>query len=236
LAVGTFIEVDPLFLSELRKLEMDEPEVIEEIAETGSIAHLKWIPRRLRKVFKTAHDIDPEWHLVHQAAWQVWVDAAVSKTINLRHDEPPETVEKVYKLAWKLRLKGITVYRDRSKSKQVIYFGIKKREARPGESKESSQETAEVSGIAGEKPVLVIKPQLTENKEQDIAASQNAINVSSNVKAQNKMTERNSINNDADTENRMAPRVSRVRLGKGKIKELITVSAEYAGGCPTCDI
>ena len=235
-AVGTFIEVDPLFLSELRKLEMDEPEVIEEIAETGSIAHLKWIPRRLRRIFKTAHDIDPEWHLVHQAAWQVWVDAAVSKTINLRHDEPPETVERVYKLAWKLRLKGITVYRDRSKSRQVIYFGIKKKEAKAEESKESGHEGLEEAGIAGEKPVLVIKPQLIENKERSLPGARSATEASSNIEAQSVSAESKSTGEEANTDNRMAPKVSRVRLGKGKIKELVTVSAEYAGGCPTCDI
>jgi ribonucleotide reductase alpha subunit len=209
--------------------------VIEEIAETGSIAHLKWVPRRLRRIFKTAHDIDPEWHLVHQAAWQVWVDAAVSKTINLRHDEPPETVERVYKLAWKLHLKGITVYRDRSKSRQVIYFGIKKKEAKGREEREAADEKGEETGLAGEKPVLVIKPRLGENQTLSSTSIQSNTAATPSVKVQEEVVE--SVGKKENLhENRMTPRVTRVRLGKGRVRDLITVSAEYAGGCPTCDI
>ncbi|GAB6147874.1 adenosylcobalamin-dependent ribonucleoside-diphosphate reductase [Stetteria hydrogenophila] len=224
-AVGTFIEVEPLFLEELRKLEMDEPEVIEAIAETGSIAHLKWVPRRLRRLYRTAHDIDPEWHLAHQAAWQAWVDAAVSKTINLRHDEPPSTVERVYRLAWRLRLKGITVYRDRSKSQQVIYFGIKSKKA---EGKEEAE-----PGIPGEKPALVIKPQQEEAKPGSTPEGSQASPAAPAARGE---AASESPNPQGGGKGRMAPSVSRVRLGSGKVKELLAVPAEYAGGCPTCDI
>lgn len=205
-AVGTFLEVDSLFIEELRKLEIDEPEVLEEIAETGSIQHLKWIPRKLRRLYRTAHDIDPEWHVLHQAAWQTWVDAGVSKTINLRHDEPPETVWMIYKLAWRMHLKGITVYRDRSKSQQVIYFGIKKEKQKTVETR---AETVEVGEI---KPVLVIE------------------------KRRNKVAEREETAQEERHETRITMGKARLRLGSGKIKELVAVSEEYAGGCPTCDI
>jgi len=207
-AVGEFIEVDPLFQEELAKREMDEPEVFEEIAETGSVQHLKWIPRSLRRLYKTAHDIDPEWHLLHQAVWQAWVDAGTSKTVNLRHDEPPDTVRRIYMLAWKLGVKGTTVYRDRSKSEQVIYFGIKKEkeEEKTGKAREEKQvETGEREGEDEFKPVLVIEPEKSGEK----------------IEAQ---------------ETRHAPGKAKVRLGKGKVKELITVAENYAGGCPTCDI
>jgi len=205
-AVGTFLEVDKLFIEELRKLEMDEPEVLEEIAETGSVQNLKWIPRSLRRLFKTAHDIDPEWHVLHQAAWQTWVDAAVSKTINLRHDEPPETVWTVYRLAWRLRLKGITVYRDRSKSQQVIYFGIRKEgESQKKEEKALPQETIEPREI---KPTLVIEKRRKHVEEVEHQESQT----------------------------RMTMGRTKLRMGSGKIKELVTVNEDYAGGCPTCDI
>jgi ribonucleoside-diphosphate reductase alpha chain len=224
-SVGTFLEVDPLFIEELRRLEIDEPEVIEEIAETGSIAHLKWIPRRLRRLYRTAHDIDPEWHLLHQAAWQAWVDAAVSKTVNLRHDEPPETVWRVYTLAWKLHAKGTTVYRDRSKSQQVIYFGVKKekgKEARgeaggePGREPEARQAQAREPGGEREaaeeheelKPVLVIEPARPAEAQSG----------------------------EETHTHRMTMERSTLRLGTGKVRELVTVAAEYAGGCPTCDI
>ncbi len=125
-AVGKFIEIDPLFLEYLRKYELDNPEVVKKVAETGMIGDNPFMPKTMRRVFRTAHEVPPEFHLLHQAAWQQWNDSGTSKTINLRSEEPPETVERVYMLAWKLGIKGVTVYRDKSKSQQVIYFGIKK--------------------------------------------------------------------------------------------------------------
>ncbi|MEJ2770886.1 MULTISPECIES: adenosylcobalamin-dependent ribonucleoside-diphosphate reductase [unclassified Stygiolobus] len=125
-AVGKFIEIDPLFLEYLRKYELDDPEVVKKVAETGMIGENPFMPKSMRRIFRTAHEVPPEFHLLHQASWQQWNDSGTSKTINLRSEEPPETVEKVYLLAWKLGIKGVTVYRDRSKSQQVIYFGIKK--------------------------------------------------------------------------------------------------------------
>ena len=225
-SVGTFLEVDPLFIEELRKLEIDEPEVLEEIAETGSVAHLKWIPRRLRRLYRTAHDIDPEWHLLHQAAWQAWIDAAVSKTVNLRHDEPPETVWRVYLLAWKLHVKGTTVYRDRSKSQQVIYFGIKKKqkeeEKGPKEPEVRIEHHEELGKVevrieggkkiikpveeSPDKPSLIIEPIEAEPE------------------------------GGAARHGREAPVRKRLRLGSGKIREVVAVAEDYAGGCPTCDI
>ncbi|BCU71175.1 adenosylcobalamin-dependent ribonucleoside-diphosphate reductase [Stygiolobus caldivivus] len=125
-AVGKFIEIDPLFLAYLRKYELDDPEVVKKVAETGMIGENPFMPKTMRRVFRTAHEVSPEFHLLHQASWQQWNDSGTSKTINLRSEEPPETVERVYLLAWKLGIKGVTVYRDKSKSQQVIYFGIKK--------------------------------------------------------------------------------------------------------------
>jgi ribonucleoside-diphosphate reductase alpha chain len=127
-AVGTFIELDRVFLEYLRKYELDTPEVVEAVAETGSIAHNPFTPRTLRELFRTAHDVSPIYHVLHQASWQQWVDAGVSKTINMVSEASEEDVEKAYILAWKLGVKGITVYRDKSKSKQVIYFGLKSAE------------------------------------------------------------------------------------------------------------
>ncbi len=127
-AVGTFIELDRVFLDYLRRYELDTPEVVEAVAETGSIAHNPFMPRTLREIFRTAHDVSPIYHILHQASWQQWVDAGVSKTINMVSEASEEDVEKAYMLAWKLGVKGITVYRDKSKSRQVIYFGLKSAE------------------------------------------------------------------------------------------------------------
>ena len=61
---------------------------------------------------RTAHQISPEWHVKVLAQWQKWVNGGVSKTINLPHDASVNDVKKVYKLAWELGCKGITVFRD----------------------------------------------------------------------------------------------------------------------------
>jgi len=89
----------------------------------GSIARITEIPAAIRKLFPTAHEIAWKDHLSMQAAWQKNIDNAITKTINLSSDETVDTVEKVYMQAWEMGCKGITIYRDNSKSSQVFEFG-----------------------------------------------------------------------------------------------------------------
>jgi ribonucleoside-diphosphate reductase alpha chain len=95
-------------------------ELLKKISATTSIQHIKEIPAKVRKVFVTALDIEPEWHVRMQAAFQKYTDNAVSKTVNLPHHATPSDVEKVFMLAWELGCKGITVYRFGSRRVQVI--------------------------------------------------------------------------------------------------------------------
>jgi ribonucleoside-diphosphate reductase alpha chain len=78
------------------------------------------IPKPLRKVLATAHEIPWKYHLAHQQAFQEYTDNAVAKTVNLPGDTPEEEVASIYRTAWEMGLKGITVYRDGSREDQVL--------------------------------------------------------------------------------------------------------------------
>ncbi|OYT60338.1 ribonucleotide-diphosphate reductase subunit alpha, partial [Euryarchaeota archaeon ex4484_178] len=134
------LEVNPLFEEIMRKEGLYSEELMKKVAETGSVQHLDEVPEHIKRLFRTAHDIDPEWHVRMQAAFQKYVDNAVSKTVNLRHEATIQDVEDTYVLAWRLRCKGITIYRDRSKSVQVIYRGTKgtKQEVREEKKEEAA--------------------------------------------------------------------------------------------------
>lgn len=93
------------------------------IAETGSIQDVSEVPESVRRLFVTAHDIAPEWHVRMQAAFQKHVDSAVSKTVNLRREATPEHIAHIYLLAHELGCKGITIFRDGSKEEQVLKPG-----------------------------------------------------------------------------------------------------------------
>ncbi len=117
------LEVHPYFREVAEREGFFSEELMERIAEAGTIQHLEGIPEWVKRVFVTAHDITPEWHLRMQAAFQVATDNAVSKTVNFPHDATVKEVEDVYLLAYKLGCKGVTVYRDGSRDEQVLSIG-----------------------------------------------------------------------------------------------------------------
>jgi ribonucleoside-diphosphate reductase alpha chain len=118
-------EVNPYFEEVANERRFFSRELMDEIARSGSIQKIKKIPKDVRKVFVTAHDVSPEWHIRMQAAFQKYTDNAVSKTVNLPHDATPDDVMKVYNLAYELACKGVTIYRDGSKENQVLSFSQK---------------------------------------------------------------------------------------------------------------
>lgn len=117
------IEVNQYFEKEAKENGLWNRELIEKIAETGSITDFRDFPQDMREVFVTAHDITPVDHIKMQAAFQKYVDNAVSKTVNFPHAAAPKDVEEVYMLAYKTGCKGVTVYRDGSREEQVLSTG-----------------------------------------------------------------------------------------------------------------
>ncbi|MFZ0725628.1 MAG: vitamin B12-dependent ribonucleotide reductase [Desulfobacterales bacterium] len=126
------LEVNPLFEEVAKAQGFYSPELMNRIAGRGSIADFEDIPEAVRRVFVTAHDVAPEWHVQMQAAFQKYTDNAVSKTVNLPREATPEDVLKVYNLAYELGCKGITTYRDGSKENQVLSFSDKDKKGSSG--------------------------------------------------------------------------------------------------------
>ncbi len=129
--------VNPIFEEVARSRGFYRPEVIERVIEQGTLEGIEAVPEEVRRVFVTAHEIDPEWHVRMQAAFQKHTDNGVSKTINLRHEATREDVSRAYMLAWELGCLGITVFRHGSKGEQVLHLG-----ARPKQSSAAPQQPA----------------------------------------------------------------------------------------------
>lgn len=125
------IEVNPHFERVAKERGFYSSELLDTIALEGGIQHIDEIPEDVRKVFVTAHDISPEWHIRMQAAFQKHTDNAVSKTVNLSRDATVEDVLKIYNLAYELDCKGVTIYRDGSKENQVLSFSEKSKYGDP---------------------------------------------------------------------------------------------------------
>jgi ribonucleoside-diphosphate reductase alpha chain len=114
------IEVNNVFEEFAIKYGFYSDALMKKLAGRTSIQDVEEIPKEIRRLFVTAFDITPEWHVKMQAAFQKYVDNAVSKTINFPSYATPQEVEEAYMLAYKLGCKGITIYRDQSKSRQVL--------------------------------------------------------------------------------------------------------------------
>jgi ribonucleoside-diphosphate reductase alpha chain len=115
-------DVNEDFVAIARKEGWYSDDLMRRIAEAGHIDFAE-VPEKWRRVFVTANHIKPEWHIRMQAAFQENNDSAISKTCNFAHDATEEYVEEIYRLAYKLNCKGVTVYRDGSRDMQVLSTG-----------------------------------------------------------------------------------------------------------------
>jgi ribonucleoside-diphosphate reductase alpha chain len=138
-------ELHPIFEKMAKNRGFYGGESLEKIVSHGTIKDVNGVPEDIRRLFVTAHDIKPEWHVRIQAAWQKYTENAVSKTVNLPEDASIGDVESVYRLAHDLHCKGVTIYRYGSKGAQVLNLGVEAR----GEEKVATAEAE----YAGGRPV-----------------------------------------------------------------------------------
>lgn len=117
------IEAHSIFEEIAKERGFYSEDLMEEISQKGSLKHIEGIPEDVKRVFVTAHDISPEWHVRMQAAFQKHTDNAVSKTVNFSNDATKNDVRKVYMLAYRMGCKGVTIYRDGSREEQVLNIG-----------------------------------------------------------------------------------------------------------------
>jgi ribonucleoside-diphosphate reductase alpha chain len=120
-----FVEVNPYFEEAARNGGFYSEELMQKLAEGNHLGDIEGIPEEVKSLFVTAHEITPEWHVRMQAAFQRATDNAVSKTINFPQTATREDVARAYMLAYDEGLKGITIYRDRSRDTQVLTTGRK---------------------------------------------------------------------------------------------------------------
>ena len=123
--MGGMLEINKLFEETAKEKGFYSKDLITEIAKCGSVQDIDGVPGDVKRIFVTALDISPEWHVRMQAAFQKYTDNAVSKTVNLQSDATWGDVKKVFLLAYKLKCKGITIYRYGSKE-QVLSLNIPK--------------------------------------------------------------------------------------------------------------
>ena len=121
--VGRFFYTNKIFEQVLRENGLYSEELLAKIASNyGSVRGIEEIPEWMQKIFVTAMDIHWSDHLMAQAVWQDWIGNAIAKTINMPNDVSADDVKAAYLLAHEIGLKGITVYRDGSRHKQVLHM------------------------------------------------------------------------------------------------------------------
>ncbi len=128
IVIGSFYYVDPVFEEQMRKEGLMDEDLIKDAASlNGSIKAIPYIPKKFKKIFITAMDISPTEHIKVLAVFQKWVDSSISKTNNFPMEATLDDIKKAYLLAYELGCKGVTVYRDKSLSSQVLISGSTKK-------------------------------------------------------------------------------------------------------------
>lgn len=146
-------DVNADFVARARREGWYAEALMERIAQEGHV-HFDEVPEVVQNVFRTSHDISPEWHVRMQAAFQDHVDSAISKTTNFAHEATRQDVRKIYELAFALGCKGVTVYRDGSRPMQVLSTG------------KTGQKDEAAAGDGGDDAVEALRQQLADSREE----------------------------------------------------------------------
>jgi len=161
------IQIDPTFESVARERGFYSEGMMEQIATDGTLADVEGIPDDVKNVFVCAHDITPEWHVKMQAAFQCHCDSSISKTINFPHSATAEEVDTIYRLAYELGCKGVTVYRDGCRSSQPMALKESSKEETGG-SKQTSSGASENDSKSAKKGSAVMSAPNNEPEEREI--------------------------------------------------------------------
>jgi len=139
------LQVNPVFAQYARQEGFYSEALMDRIAQKGTLAGMDEIPEQTRRIFVCARDVTPEWHIRMQAAFQKHCDSSISKTINFPHEATAEDVDQIYRLAYTLKCKGVTVYRDGCRAEQPM--ALKKETA----EKQSAPAAPETQGASAER-------------------------------------------------------------------------------------
>jgi len=112
--------INEILLTKLKEKWIYSKQIEDKIIEKGSLKDISELPEEVKRVFETALDIKPKDHVLMQAAFQKWTDNAVSKTVNMSEGANEEDIKKVFELAYESNCKGLTIYRNNSRSEQVL--------------------------------------------------------------------------------------------------------------------
>jgi len=169
---GPMIQVDPTFEAVARQRGFYSEGLMDQIARDGTLAAIDGIPQDVKSVFVCAHDVTPEWHVEMQAAFQRHCDSSISKTINFPHSAKVEDVDLIYRMAYELGCKGVTVYRDGCRSSQPMALkNSEKRQETASSSATGPAEPSDTPAEAQQEPAAIVKavgPQVKEIEPQDI--------------------------------------------------------------------
>lgn len=163
------VEVNETFLEVAKRRGFHSDALLERIAREGTLAHIDEVPDDVKRVFVCAHDITPAWHMKMQAAFQRHCDSSISKTINFPHDASRGDVEEIYRLAYEMRCKGVTVYRDGCRDFQPM--ALKKEGAGAEGARAAASDAAVAAKAEPEAPARVSEPEAPARAAQPPAAA-----------------------------------------------------------------